>query len=109
MQLINSYALVPNDSHKSFHGKAIVKVYANGDQVLESYGLPVMRMDGKTGEFERLQDGWYQPKRIPYSWGGGTYDEWVEWSATTGRHILAFSGINKAEYMKMPVVAHDYE
>lgn len=29
---------------------------------------------------------------------------WDGWSATTGRHIAAFCGMGKAEYIKLPVM-----
>ena len=35
--LTNTFALQPNDSHKSFYNKAIVKVYSDGTQILQSY------------------------------------------------------------------------
>lgn len=67
---------------KSFYGKAVVKVEDNGTETLYSYDTPVLR---------KLSDGTYQ--RL-----------WNDWSATTGRHVIAFSGISKAEWNKMEVV-----
>lgn len=77
------YNLIPNDSHKSFYGKAKVLVDDDGTETLVSYWTPVLR---------KMPDGSLQ--RL---WGG--------WSATTGRHIKAFAGINKAEYTRMQVSA----
>lgn len=76
---MKKYYLMPNDSHKSFYGKAIVIEKDNGEKELISYTTTVMKQT-KTGEYIRLWDGW---------------------SATTGRHIKAFSGLNKAEYFKL--------
>lgn len=76
---MKKYYLMPNDNHKSFYGKAIVIEYDNGEKELISYSTTVMKQT-KTGEYIRL---------------------WDDWSATTGRHIKAFSGLNKAEYFKL--------
>lgn len=79
---MKKYYLVPNDSHKSFYGKAIVVEKDNGEKELISYSTTVMKQT-KTGEYIRLWDGW---------------------TATTGRHIKAFSGLNKTEYFKLATV-----
>jgi len=71
--------LIPNDSHKSFYGKAKVMV-ENGVETLLSYDTPILRREN--GNLKRL-------------WGG--------WSATTGRHIAAFCGLNKAGFLKLPM------
>ena len=76
---MKKYNLTPNDSHKSFYGKAIVKEYENGVKILQSYKTDVLRID-PDGKLTRL---------------------WNGWSATTGRHIKAFAGIGKAEYLKL--------
>lgn len=78
---IRTAALLPRDSHKSFYGKAIVTSFDDGTDVLRSYATDVIRRNAD-GTLTRL-------------WGG--------WSATTGRHIAAFCGINKAAWDKMPV------
>lgn len=75
------YELQPKDGHKSFYGKAKVCVESNGDAVLISYTTPVLKITAN-GEKIRL---------------------WSGWSSTTGRHIAAFAGINKAEWEKMKV------
>ena len=72
------YELTPKDGHKSFYGKAIV-VVENGTETLYSYGTPVIRKN-ENGSFERL---------------------WFGWSATTGRHIKSFCGMNKREFVSL--------
>lgn len=79
MNLINTYELKPVTSQKSFYGKANVKVYDNGTQVLRSYETDVIYKDAN-GKLHRL---------------------WSGYSATTGKHIRAFCGIGKAEWDKM--------
>ena len=73
------YELIPNDSHKSFYGKAYVQVDGWGRETLYSYDTAIIRRD-VDGSLTRI-------------WGG--------WSATTGRHIAAFCGLNKREFMAM--------
>ena len=74
--------LKPTDSHKSFYGKAKVRIYDNGDQELLSYDLPVI----------------YKTK------AGDLYRLWDCWSATTGRHVKAFCGLNKKEYLNLQLI-----
>ena len=80
------YELHPllQQNQQSFYGKAIVVMYDNGDRILLSYNVPVMRKYAD-GTYERL---------------------WGDWSSTTGKHIFAFSGgtIRKKEWDKMPLV-----
>lgn len=73
------YDLKPTDDRKSFYGKATVLIENDGTETLYSYNTPIIKRTG-TGEFTRLWDGW---------------------SATTGRHIKAFCGLNKAEFMAL--------
>lgn len=73
------YELKPTDENKSFYGKAFVTVSENGTEILYSYGTPII-IRYANGELSKIWDGW---------------------SATTGRHIKAFCGINKAEYMNL--------
>lgn len=75
------YELHPITGAKSFYGKARVCVADDGTETLISYVTPVM---------QRTPDG--KLRRL-----------WDSWSATTGRHIAAFCGLNKAAYMRMPV------
>lgn len=72
---MNSYELTPMHQ-KSFWGKAVVKVSHDGTETLYSYGTPII---------SRLPDG-----QLVKLWRG--------WSATTGKHIKAFCGLNKREY-----------
>lgn len=74
------YELAPNGSRKSFYGKAKV-IVENDTETLVSYDTPIMRRYS-SGKLERL---------------------WSGWSATTGRHIAAFCGINKKQYEDMEV------
>ena len=76
---INRYELTPNDSHKSFYGKAVVVVDEHGTQVLYSYNTPIVSRD-VTGKLTKL---------------------WYGWTATTGRHIKAFCGLNKKEFCEL--------
>lgn len=73
------YELIPHDGRKSFYGKAIVEVAQDGTETLYSYNTPIIKRL-VSGELVKL---------------------WSGWSATTGRHIVAFCGLNKAEYMSL--------
>lgn len=83
MTEINRYELTPNDSHKSFYRKAWCIEYADGSSALLSYETIALIRD-KSGKLHRT---------------------WDAWSATTGRHIAAFAGLNKAAYLAMPYEA----
>ena len=72
------YELKPIDGRKSFYGKALV-IEEDGVETLYSYGTPIIRKN-KNGSYDRL---------------------WFEWSATTGRHIMAFCGMNKKEFISL--------
>jgi hypothetical protein len=76
---MKKYELIPIDGRKSFYGKAVVIVEDNGTETLYSYGTPVIKRL-VSGELVKL---------------------WSGWSATTGRHIQAFCGLSKAEYMSL--------
>lgn len=76
---MEKYDLVPTN-RKSFYGKAIVKIDEAGNKTLYSYNTPIIKRSN-SGELVRLWDGW---------------------SATTGRHIKAFCGLNKAGFMALP-------
>ena len=73
------YELTPTDSHKSFYGKAVVKIADDGSETLYSYNTPIIKRTA-AGELVKL---------------------WNGWSVTTGRHIAAFCGLNKAAYMNL--------
>ena len=81
------YELTPTDNRKSFYGKAVVEVAADGSETLYSYNTPIIKRTA-AGELVKL-------------WGG--------WSATTGRHIAAFCGLNKAEFTALPHTPTPYE
>ena len=83
MKIIKSYELLPVDSHKSFYGKARVFVYEDGTEVLRSYETDVIT-------------------RTP---SGKLFRTWPDWSATTGRHVKSFCGLNKAGYEALPFLA----
>ena len=76
---MRKYELIPNDGRKSFYGKAVVEVADDGSETLYSYGTPIIKKTA-AGELVKLWDGW---------------------SATTGRHIKAFCGLNKAAYIAL--------
>lgn len=78
---MKQYELPPVDGHKSFYGKAVVLAHDDGTEVLRSYKTEVMRRN-PDGTLVRL-------------WGG--------WSATTGRHIKAFCGLDKKGFDKLPI------
>lgn len=73
---MRKFELMPNDGCKSFYGKAIVEIDNEGSETLYSYGTPILT------------------KRT----NGEMVKHWDGWSATTGRHIKAFCGLNKAQY-----------
>ena len=79
---MRKYELIPADGRKSFYGKAVVIVEDNGTETLYSYNTPIIKRL-VSGELVKLWDGW---------------------SATTGRHIKAFCGLNKAGYEKLELV-----
>lgn len=70
------YDLRPTDSRKSFYGKATVVIDDQGGETLYSYNTPIIKRTA-AGELVKLWDGW---------------------TATTGRHITAFCGLNKAGF-----------
>ena len=76
---MRKYELTPTDGRKSFYGKAVVIVADNGTETLYSYGTPIIKRL-VSGELVKL---------------------WNDWTATTGRHIKAFCGLSKAEYMSL--------
>lgn len=73
------YELMPTDGRKSFYGKAKVVVDENGTETLYSYDTPIISRS-TSGTFTRL---------------------YKDWSMTTGRHIQAFCGLNKKQFMEM--------
>lgn len=79
MTSIKVYELQPKDSHKSFYKKAFV-IYADGVEYLQSYNT-IVAVKTDDGTIHRTWDGY---------------------SATTQRHIKAFAGLNKHEYLSLP-------
>ena len=75
LKLVN---LAPH-TQKSFSGNAKILVMGR-ERILFSYETPVLKQT-EEGDFVRLWDGWSQ---------------------TTGRHIKAFCGLNKAGFMALP-------
>lgn len=73
------YELTPTDGRKSFYGKAKVMIDEAGNETLYSYDTPIIKRTA-AGELVKL---------------------WEGWTATTGRHINAFCGLNKAAYMAL--------
>lgn len=76
---MRKYELIPTDGRKSFYGKAVVIVEDNGTETLYSYETPIVKRL-VSGELVKMWDGW---------------------TATTGRHIKAFCGLNKVAYMSL--------
>ena len=76
---MKKYELIPNNGRKSFYGKAVVEVADDGSETLYSYNTAIIKRTA-AGELVKLWDGW---------------------SATTGRHINAFCGLNKAAYIAL--------
>lgn len=84
---MKTYELHPVNGQKSFGGKALVQVDNAGNETLYSYGTAIIKRL-VSGELVRL---------------------WAGWSATTGKHISAFCGLNKAGFMALPHDSTTYE
>lgn len=80
---MKTYELIPTDGRKSFYGKAQVQIDDTGAETLYSYGTKIITRNAN-GSYTRHYDGW---------------------TATTGRHIKAFCGMNKAEFTALPAEA----
>lgn len=80
-------ALKPNDSHKSFYNKAYILDFGRYQKLL-SYDTIVLVHDTETGEY---------------------YRTWHNHTATTGRHIIAFAGLRKHEYLALPYVQDTFK
>ena len=70
------YYLENEKGEKFCSGSPLVVVNDNGEKVLFSYCTEIMK-ETKSGQFLR---------------------RWPNWSMTTGRHIKAFCGLNKAGF-----------
>ena len=77
------YELVPTGNRKSFYKKAYVIMLEDGTRRLQSYKTNIMEIK-PDGEMVRL---------------------WNGWTATTGNHIASFSGLNKKEFMTLPLAS----
>lgn len=75
------YELMPTEEQgiKSFGRKAVVVVEDDGSETLFSYDTPII---------QKMSDG----TLIKF---------WNDWSNTTGKHIKAFCGLNKKEYIAL--------
>lgn len=88
--IVHIYDLRPmDDTRKSFYGKASVYVDEFGNEFLISYNTLIMA---------RFADKKYGDNLVRY---------WDDWSATTGRHIKAFCGLNKAGFESLPLSSAD--
>ena len=74
------YELTPTNNQASFYGKARVVIDDEGTETLISYDAPII---------ERTADG-----KLNRLWFG-------DWTATTGRHIKSFCGLNKKQFMEL--------
>ena len=70
---------LPEQNQKSFYGKATVTVTKSDIQRLYSYDTLIMTRD-IDGNYTR---------------------QWNGWSMTTGKHIRAFSGLNKKQFLNL--------
>lgn len=75
------------EGQKSFYGKALVEINLDGSETLYSYNTPIIKKY-QDGTLKRLYSGWSQ---------------------TTGRHIKAFCGLNKAQFFALPHELTTYE
>ena len=75
------YELTPTTGQASFYGKAKVVIEEDGTETLYSYDTPII-------------------KRLPDGTLVRLYDNYT---MTTGKHIKAFCGLDKAAFKKMPV------
>jgi hypothetical protein len=75
--------LVPVTKQQSFYNKALVLTKENGDEVLFSYFTRIMTKKANGTDVRH-------------------YDSWTN---TTGRHIYAFCGLHKKDFMKLPLEA----
>ena len=79
---MKTYELFPKSNQKSFYVKAKVIIDNDGKEKLYSYDTLII---------ERDQDGIL-------------YRRYNSWSATTGKHIMSFCGLNKSQFFKLPML-----
>lgn len=75
------YELIPTNGRKSFNRKALVLEESDG-KVLLSYGTRIMKI------FDN----------------GSIVRYWDDWTTITGTHIKSFSGLNKKEFLELPLM-----
>ena len=77
------YELVPlpEQSDKTFWGKAVVKINYDCSETLYSFGIPIIKKYDD-GRIERLYDGW---------------------NTKIGKHVKAFCGLSKKQFIELPV------
>ena len=91
-----TFELMPTNGRKSFYGKAKVIVYPNGAQALISYET-IVYPNGAQALIS------YETFVAFRDVDGKVHRLWDGWSATTGRHIKEFCGMNKAQFTKLDV------
>lgn len=74
---------LPEQNQKSFYNKATVTIDNKGTAFLYSYNTLILSKD-IDGNYLRFWDGWSQ---------------------TTGKHIRAFSGLNKKQFLNIKMEA----
>ena len=79
--MLKTYELIPTpeQNQKSFYGKARVQIDNKGTAFLYSYNTLILSKD-------------IDSNYIRY---------WDGWSQTTGKHIRAFSGLNKKQFLNL--------
>ena len=75
------YELTPNGTQKSFYGKALVRVNDDLSRTLYSYGTMIITIERNADYITKHWDGW---------------------TATTGKHIKAFCGLDKKAFSALP-------
>ena len=78
--MYNIYDLKPITKQRSFYGKAQVMIETDHEYLM-SYETPIIfKSDDKL------------------------YRIWKKWTATTGKHIKAYCGLNKKEFEELPTL-----
>ena len=77
------YELIPTytQNQKSFYGKAKVMIGTDGTEILYSYDTPIISRS-TDGTLKRLYNGY---------------------TTTTGKHIKAFCGLNKQDFLALSI------
>ena len=95
------YELSPRDGRKSFYGKA--KVFIADDSGIGARGIAFLI---SYDSVICARDMYGEVERFPCEWNERQLDR-DNWSATTGRHIAAFCGLNKKEFLDLPIADVD--